>query len=194
MTNEPRMLKGEVVRWRGQPDAQVHFTRADGFFVPFSVVWLAVSILWTVAVASSSTAPRLMWLFGLLFVAFGVYGVIGRFFVKAARKRRTRYLLTDRRAIIVGPSGVQQIDLPLSERTAYIHPNRTHIDVVFGAEVGPTAGLPGMASLRTYANTGLDFFAAIGPGSPIAFYDVADVEGLEDALDSFAEGAAADRE
>lgn len=62
-------------------------------------------------------------------------------------------------------------------RVSRIHPDGAHIDVAFGNELGPMAGFRGAASLRMYANTGLDGFAALGPGQPIAFYDVADVAG-----------------
>lgn len=186
MTSDPRLTKGEVIRWQGSPDPSVHFTRADSFLLPFSIVWLGFAVFWTVSVGNSPTAPRLMWLFGLLFVVMGVFFVVGRCFVKSARKRRTRYLLTDRRAIIVDPAGVHNINLGAGQRIVSTRGDRSHIDVVFGADLGPLASMPGMASLGMYANTGLDFFAAAGPGLPIAFYDVADVDGLEDALDTTA--------
>ncbi len=183
MTTVPRLRKDEFIRWQGSPDVRVHFTRADSFFVPFSIVVLGFALFWTVAVASSSNAPRFAWLFGLVFIVLGLYLVIGRFFVKVAVKRRTRYFLTDRRAIVVDPYGSREIALKASPEVVTRHGNDSHLDVVFGADVGPTSGLPGMASIRLYANTGLDFFAAWGPGMPIAFYDVADVDGLEDALE-----------
>lgn len=138
----------------------------------------------SVALRTSPTAPRLMWLFGLLFVVMGVFFVVGRFFVKAARKRRTRYFLTDRRAIVVDPSGVHNINLDVGRESSRLA--ATARTSMFGNDLGPLAAMPGMASLRTYANTGLDFFAAAGPGLPIAFYDVADVDGLEHALDDSA--------
>lgn len=186
MTTEPRLKKDEVIRWQGAPDPGVYFTRADSFFVPFSFVWLGFALFWTVAVAGSATAPRFTWLFGLVFVALGVFLVVGRFFVKAAVKRRTRYFLTDRRAIVIDPYGVREIALETASQVVSRPGDYAHIDVVFGADTGPTAGLPGMANLRMYANTGMDFFAAWGPGLPIAFHDVADVEGLDIALEASA--------
>ncbi len=70
---------------------------------------------------------------------------------------------------------VAEVNVP--GRVSRIHPDGAHMDVAFGNELGPMAGFRGAASLRMYANTGLDGFAALGPGQPIAFYDVADVAG-----------------
>lgn len=114
-------------------------------------------------------------------MAFGLYFVVGRFFVKAYSKRHTRYFLTTRRAVVVRPRAEAATDLvPGLTRITNVHGKR--IDVTFGANAGPLAALPNSAMLRVYANTGLDFFAAMGPGRPTAFYDVTDIQGLKAAL------------
>ncbi|WP_058626697.1 hypothetical protein [Microbacterium testaceum] len=182
MIAEPRLRNGEKVLWRGEPDPAVRFTPADRFFIPFTIAWLGFAVFWTVVVWSSTTAPPFLWLFGLLFVGIGVHLTIGRFFAKAARKKKTRYVVTDQRAIVIDPLGTRQTEVNAPGRVSRIHPDGTHMDVAFGNELGPMVGFRGAASLRMYANTGLDDFAAMGPGLPIAFYDVADVAGLEDAL------------
>ena len=57
-------------------------------------------------------------LVGLPFVAVGLFRLVGRFFWDAARRRRTRYALTDRRAIIATSLGGRHLlSLP-------IHPDR----------------------------------------------------------------------
>lgn len=176
------MRNGEKILWRGEPDPAVHFAPADRFLIPFTIAWLGFAVFWTVVVRSSTTAPQFMWLFGLLFVGIGVHLTIGRFFAKAARKKKTRYVVTDQRAIVIDPLGIRQVEVSAPGRVSRIHPDGAHMDVAFVNEVGPMAGFRGAASLRMYANTGLDAFAAMGPGLPIAFYDVADVAGLEAVL------------
>ncbi|MDY0830016.1 hypothetical protein SK224_12860 [Microbacterium sp. BG28] len=111
---------------------------------------------------------------------------VGRFFAKVARKKKTRYFVTNQRAIVLDPAGIHQAEITSPGRATRIHPDSTHMDVVFGHEIGPVAAFRSSASGRRYANTGLDGLAAAGPGLPIAFYDVADVEGLEAALHTFA--------
>jgi hypothetical protein len=78
MTIDPRLMSGETVQWQGQPDPRVHFTRTDSFFVPFSIFWLGFAVFWTVAVSNSPNAPSFIWLFGLLFVAIGIFLTVGR--------------------------------------------------------------------------------------------------------------------
>jgi hypothetical protein len=182
MTIDPRLMRGETVQWQGQPDPRVHFTRTDSFFVPFSIFWLGFAVVWTVAVSNSRNAPSFIWLFGLLFVAIGIFLTVGRFFVKPASKRRTRYVLTDRRAIVAGPWGVSSIDLKDAAPLVMIRRGGLHVDAVFGMTTGPMSWMPGMSNLTMYANTGMDFFAALGPGLPLAFYDVSDIEALKGAL------------
>lgn len=184
MTIDPRLMGGETVLWRGKPDPRVHFTRTDSFFVPFSIFWLAFAVFWTTAVSSSPKAPAFIWLFGLLFVAIGIYMTVGRFFVKAATKRRTSYVLTDRRAIVAAPWGVSSIAWQDAQPLVQIRPGGAHVDVVFGMTTGPMSWMPGMSNLTMYANTGLDFFAALGPGLPLTFFDVGDVAGVRDCLAS----------
>lgn len=181
MQPDPRLHEGEEILWQGTPDVSAWWTRVDLFFVPLTVLWLGFAVFWTVSAASSIRGPHFMWIFGLVFVAIGVYMAIGRFFVKAARKRRTRYFLTNRRAIVVDPSGTHHVGLTAAAIVSSIHRNGKHVDVTFGAEEGTASTTSAARVQRMYANTGMDFLVG-GSGLPFAFYDVADVTGLEDAL------------
>ena len=97
-------------------------TRQDWFAIPFSVVWLSFAIgIVTKAVYDfwQRSTPAQMPLaltvgVGLLFVGFGIYTLIGRFFIDRLYRSRLIYGVTDRRAIIVSGvlrSSVQSIDL-----------------------------------------------------------------------------------
>lgn len=172
----PHLLPDEALVWTGRPDPAKHLGAMDAFLVPFSVLWLAFSIFWVVT-AFTGGAPIPFVLFGLPFVALGVYFVIGRFFYTASSKRRTVYGLTEGRALVAEASGslseAPLLRTPVDQRRSR---DGRHITVTFGRSTrGWMAG-------PSYANTGMDFFDR-GNG-PLGFYDVADVSGLETALRS----------
>lgn len=170
----PHLLPGEPLLWAGRPDPARHFTPQDGYLVPFSVVWCGFAIFW-LSTALAQGAPVPFALFGVPFVAVGLYLVGGRFVVKARRKRRTVYGLTPARAIVaVGPGSVRSAPVqavPVERRRSR---DGRHLTVTFGA------GTRGWTSGPSYANTGMEFFGR--GGDPLGFHDVADVSGLENAL------------
>ena len=140
---------------------------SDGFLVPFSVLWCAFAVYWTWIVLNSGK-PRWFVLVGLLFVVVGLYQMVGRFLVKARRKRRTVYGLTDTRAIVVeggrNVSDVRVKDVPVKVRK---HRDGVHVEIIFGA-----SGLQ-----KGYLNSGMEIFSP-GRDSPVAFFDVPDSEAL----------------
>jgi len=105
---------GEKLLWAGRPAQGMVLTRQDWFAIPFSVVWLSFAIgIVTKAVYDfwQRSTPAQMPLaltvaVGLLFVGFGIYTLIGRFFIDRLYRSRLIYGVTDRRAIIV--SGVRR--------------------------------------------------------------------------------------
>jgi len=168
----PYLLRGETLEWTGRPDPAKRFARGDLFLVPFSICWFGFMIFWVVAAASSS-AP-LFSLTGIPFLVIGSYFTVGRFVVKARRKRRTGYGLTAGRALVAVGTGSLS-ESPLQRIPIGVHRARDgqHVTVIFGRASGWSNG-------SMYANTGMDFFN-MGNG-PLGFYDVADVAGLEGAL------------
>ncbi len=172
----PYLLPNETLLWAGRPDPAKHFGASDVFLVPFSLLWGGFAIFWLVA-ALIRGAPVPFALFGLPFVAVGLYLIFGRFIYKANRKRQTVYGLTAGRALVaVGPGSLSEAPLqrtPLDQRRSR---DGRHLTVTFGRSTrGWSAG-------PKYANTGMELFDR-GNG-PLGFYDVLDVSGLETALSS----------
>ena len=171
---QPFLLDGESLLWWGRPDPEKHIGRNDAFLVPFSLLWGGFAIFWEVS-AIAEGAPGFFAVFGAFFVAMGLYLIVGRFVVKASRKRRTAYGLTDRRALVaVGSGSLSETELARQPIDHRLSRDRKHLTVVFGR---PAAG---GAAAAAYANTGMELFAFAG--SPVGFYDVADVDGLAGAL------------
>ena len=96
----PYLLSGERLLWTGRPKQGLMFQPADIFIVPFSFVWAsgASTIFWT-GHSAQDVAPFPFDLFGLFFVAIGLYFTVGRFLVDMAVRSRTIYAVTNRRVV-----------------------------------------------------------------------------------------------
>ncbi|MGO9341156.1 MAG: hypothetical protein ACLP6E_01355 [Acidimicrobiales bacterium] len=104
---------GERILWRGRPDPKVIFASEDSFLLPISVVWTAGVTLILVSGLRSGGPQRYINLIGVPLVVIGIYALIGRFFVKAWTRRRTRYAITDRRAVEVTKRGLAVKEAPV---------------------------------------------------------------------------------
>ena len=106
-----RLLPGERIAWSGQPQQGLLLTGRDIFLIPFSLMWCGFAIFWTFTVSSASVsvanraaevngAGGFFILWGLMFVAIGLYFVAGRFIVDAWVRRGLHYAVTDQRILI----------------------------------------------------------------------------------------------
>jgi len=173
----------EQLLWHGAPDAGVWFTPEDAFLIPFSLLWCGFAIFWESSVIRSG-GQFFFELWGIPFVAAGLYIVAGRFFYKSYRKRRTLYAVTTTRAMILEPRGFA--DLPLRGQPVTIKRSRDggHASVSFGDALMPW-GRTRRYGARGYVpgpNTGMELMSRNAP-RPFAFYDVARPDAMLSAVD-----------
>lgn len=175
---QPLIRSGEPLLWSGRPDPAWRWRRGDLsatgmglFFAVFISFWLTLAL--------SNGAPWFFAAFGCLFVAFAVWMLIGRWFYRAARARRTAYGITPSRAYIAVKGSVTTH--PLAEVSLVTHRSKDgHLDVMFADDTKPGRGWV------VKGNTGAEQFFRTRYDA--AFYDVADADGLLSALDR-AQGA-----
>jgi hypothetical protein len=169
------LLNEETIQWVGQPDPSIIFTKSDIFLVPFSLIWGGFAIFWEVMAlgftsqgAKGEGAPLIFPLFGIPFVAIGLYIIFGRFLYKSWRKRRTYYAITDKRILILilgKGRNVQAMfirDIPTINKSIN---SRGQGTIVFGNINLQTA---------MYTNTGMDYLGAFAASAVPAFYDIRD--------------------
>ena len=169
---EQELVGGEKVLWLGQPDSSRHFDSSDRFLVPFSLLWGGFAIFWEIGVI------RAGWVFGAIFgipfVAMGLYITVGRFFVKARAKRRTSYAVTDRRVLSVlrgGQTKAMFLNL-VPALNSRIRDDGSGT-VIFGNASWLQA---------SYGNTGAEFLGRGYDADVVAFYDIRDARDVVDLV------------
>lgn len=99
-----QLLLGEQVIWEGRPSSGLVLRPIEAFLIPFSLLWGGFAVFWNAQVWTTE-APLPFKLFGLPFLAIGLYVIIGRFLVDMRIRRRMVYLVTDRRILILRREG-----------------------------------------------------------------------------------------
>ena len=122
------LTSGERILWSGQPKQGIAFNRFDLIAVPFSFMWGGFAIFWNYGVWTSfpDTGGVDDWFFklwGLPFLAVGLYLMVGRFFYDAWVRKRSLYAVTNQRVLILRRSGSSKLtsreirSLPMLEFT-----------------------------------------------------------------------------
>lgn len=172
------LMPDESVLWTGRPDPSIIFSKGDIFLIPFSLIWGGgvifgeVNLLKLFFEGKAGPSPRLFLIFGIAFIAVGLYVMIGRFFYKKWKKQHTYYAVTEKRVLILTTGWYRQLkaasidNLPSIEKST--GKNGTG-NVIFG---NSTFG-DGI-----YLNSGMDFVSANRKNFPAAFFDIKDADAV----------------
>ncbi|MDD2868510.1 hypothetical protein [Neomegalonema sp.] len=95
----PVLASGERLLWTGRPARGLKWRGQDWFLVPFGLMFLAFALVWTGLAWFGGASFLSLW--GVPFILVGFQMAVGRFFSDARRRARTRYALSDRRALIL---------------------------------------------------------------------------------------------
>lgn len=99
-----QLSREEKLLWTGRPRGGMRLRAADGFLIPFSLIWTgfpAFLIVMAVLGAREQPASLIVAVIAIPFLLVGFYFVIGRFVLDAKRREKTSYGLTDQRIVIV---------------------------------------------------------------------------------------------
>lgn len=94
------LFNDETLLWSGVPKQGLMLKPSDAVFVPFSIIWGGFAIFWEASVVTTG-AGLFFDLWGIPFVAVGLYMMVGRFFADSYERKRTAYGVTSRRVIVV---------------------------------------------------------------------------------------------
>ncbi len=89
----------EKLLWQGAPATGLRFTGAGAVLSFFGIFFLGFALFW-IGMAASMSGDVLFPLFGVPFVLVGLWLVVGHWFFDAYMRKKTRYALTSRRALI----------------------------------------------------------------------------------------------
>jgi hypothetical protein len=97
------LLDGEHVRWEGRPVRHPLLRTQDALVFPQSILGAVFGVAAPVGfMVVDGAPPSLIALVGIPLVLLGFYAVVGRYLIRLIVSRRTRYVLTDRRLLIIG--------------------------------------------------------------------------------------------
>ena len=115
----PYLDPGERLLWEGAPASKVSFEAIDPKQTVFGLVFAGFAIFWMLmawgisggfsASGPGSVVTMIFPLFGLPFLAVGLYLAFGKLFWSAFTRGKTRYALTDRRAFIATSARGRQL-------------------------------------------------------------------------------------
>ena len=87
------------LRWTGHPAGGIRVSPLDIITIPFSLLWGGFAIFWEALAIRSHFWPLILW--GIPFVALGLFMIFGRFFWDAYVRSKTTYAITNDSALIV---------------------------------------------------------------------------------------------
>jgi len=93
----------ERVLWSGAPATGLKFRASDISAIPASILFFGFAIFWeynVIEIQKNKNDDNFGYLFGLPFLFIGFYSLIGRFFVDAINRTKTKYFITSQKIII----------------------------------------------------------------------------------------------
>lgn len=160
--------ENETKLWSDQPDPNKHFTMIDIFLIPFSLFWAGMVFfgLTDTLMSGHILTPLLIML--IPFSIVGIYITIGRFIVKCMRKKKTIYVLTDKRAVEIYVGRSRKV------KSIYFSQINGLNSSVNRSGGGKITFAQSNFMYDIYANSGMDFGTMKDNGYP-KFYDLEDV-------------------
>lgn len=101
ISQDPKLLEGEKVIWTGQPELKV-FRPTDWIRIPFSIFWLSVAVFISfssIHLLGTGGWFFVVWMFMIL--SLGVRAIVGPPINEYLSKKRTQFVLTNKRAIVI---------------------------------------------------------------------------------------------
>lgn len=167
--------------WEGRPDVGAYSMRGAWFLIPFSLLWGGFAILWEYEVIANG-GPIFFALWGVPFVAVGLYLIFGRFLVARREATNTWYAITDQRVLIQGGAfrrSIAQLDLRDLPMSQLDDGGKGVGTITFGASMGFMRLPPGWPTMGAY----------VRPPAFVAINDAARVfELLQDAKSQARDG------
>lgn len=130
------LTDNEYVLWKGKPEKGNLISGRDLILLPFSIFWLGFSLFWELMVIKTTNSVFMI-IWGLPFIAIGIYLLVGRFIFSCLQKNKTYYVITNKRIIIKKGNKLQLFDskdIPAMNITIHRSGNATIIfaDNVYG--------------------------------------------------------------
>lgn len=138
----------EYVIWKGAPVKGHLFTPQDLYMIPFSLMWCGFAVFWELSVIAAD-APLFFKIWGIPFVAVGLYVVAGRFFVQAYMRKHTCYAITSKRILRIRKKQMDSLNYRLSPERR-VSQNRDGSGTIWFGDAGTPAArsyqmMPGQA-------------------------------------------------
>lgn len=159
--------ENETKLWSAQPDPNRHFTMVDIFLIPFSLLWAGMVFFGLIDIILSGHILTPVLIMLIPFSVIGIYITVGRFIVKHMRKKKTIYVLTDKRAIEITGGRSRKV------KSIYYSQINGINSSVNRSGAGKITFAQSNFMHDMYANSGMDFGTMKDNGYP-RFYDLKD--------------------
>lgn len=105
----PYINGDEYILWKGKPEKGNLITPSDVVLIPFSIFWCGFIFFWEIT-ALQTAGSLFMAIWGLPFMAVGIYLLFGRFIWTAYMRKRTAYVITNKKIIRARGNKIDMLD------------------------------------------------------------------------------------